>query len=80
VSFDLFQGLALRLGDEDVAEDTSGERENGVDPEQPVEADGQVDGGEELEDEEGHGQVEAGNGGAELGHRWRKTSFFRRRR
>ncbi len=66
MSFYFFEGLSFGFGDEDVTKDTTEQSEAGIDPEQSVEADGEVDGGEELEDEKGHGQVEAGDGGAQM--------------
>ena len=61
MGLNLFEGLSLGLRNEDVTKETTEERESGIDPEQSVETNRRVNGGKELQDQEGHGKVEAGD-------------------
>ena len=65
MSLNLFEGLSLGFRNEDVTKETTKKRESSVNPEQSVETDRHLNGGKELQDQEGHGQVEAWDSGAE---------------
>ena len=73
MGLNFFEGLSLCFRNEYVAKDGPDEGKDRIDPKESVKSDGQVDGSEELEHEEGHGEVEAWDSGAEeVSHPCRK--------
>ena len=65
MSLDLQKALALGLRNKDPAESPSSKRAGSVDPEDSVESDVEVHGGEELQGGKDHEQVEGGSHRAE---------------